>query len=103
MKNIKRNRESRQYIAWRKAVRERDNYLCMNPKCTNQFMYIDKEFVAHHLLKRKSFPEHKFNVDNGITLCPVCHYMVHADYGFERKFNEDIDYESKVERVKGVK
>jgi 5-methylcytosine-specific restriction endonuclease McrA len=33
---------------------------------------------AHHLLSKFNFPEHVFDLNNGVTLCSTCHMQVHA-------------------------
>ncbi len=61
-----------EYKEWRKAIYERDNYTC-------QFCGDDKggNLEAHHKKSFKDFPELRYDVDNGITLCQTCHREVH--------------------------
>jgi len=54
---------------WRTAVFKRDNYTCQ--KCGNKK---SGSFNAHHIRSFKNYPELRFEVDNGITLCKDCHY-----------------------------
>jgi len=59
------------YRQWKKAVFERDNYTCR--KCsTNECLH------AHHIKKQKEFPELRFDVCNGLTLCRRCHSYLHG-------------------------
>ena len=52
--------------AWSKAVRARDGGKC--------FICESKErLAAHHILPAKTWPECKFDIDNGITLCSRHH------------------------------
>lgn len=67
----KRDRNSAEYVEWRKAVFERDGFQCQ--VCEK----IGGKLNAHHI---KPFAKHKelrFDVDNGITLCETCHKKVH--------------------------
>ena len=65
-------RESNEYKEWRKSVFERDDYTCqkcfLRSKKGNQ-VYIE----AHHLKPFALFPEERFAIDNGVTLCKSCH------------------------------
>ena len=64
----KRIRESAKYKEWRKAVFERDNYTCI--WCgDNQGGNLE----ADHIKPRKKYPELVFDIDNGRTLCKICH------------------------------
>lgn len=53
---------------WRKAVFTRDNFRCRigGEKCS---YYIE----AHHILSWREYPELRFDVNNGITLCKKHH------------------------------
>lgn len=56
------------YIDWMKAVKTRDNWKC---KIGNHDCYGRLE--AHHILDWKNYPELRYNVNNGITLCVKHH------------------------------
>jgi 5-methylcytosine-specific restriction endonuclease McrA len=69
-----KNQEERntlEYKQWRTNVFQRDDYTCQ--MCMNR----GHELNAHHIKEWASSPEHRFNVDNGITLCKPCHYLIH--------------------------
>lgn len=63
-------RKSRDYRIWRKAVLERDCQICV--WCGN-----DKNLEADHIKPFYLFPELRFAIDNGRTLCKDCHYKRH--------------------------
>jgi 5-methylcytosine-specific restriction endonuclease McrA len=56
-------------VAWSKAVRERDGYICQRCKGPGNH--------AHHVFTRSRRPDMKYNVDGGKTLCTICHLHVH--------------------------
>lgn len=59
-----------EYIAWRTAVFERDGYTCQECGAKGKLN-------AHHIRHWQSFRDGRFDVDNGITLCPKCHAAKH--------------------------
>lgn len=65
-------RHNVEYKLWRKAVFERDNYTCM---ACNDRNGNGKEIIlnADHVKPFALFPELRFAIDNGITLCVPCH------------------------------
>ena len=66
-------RHSLEYEIWRKEVYERDWWTCRlcGIKCEKG------NIIAHHLKLFSEFPELRFVVDNGITLCRSCHAKLH--------------------------
>ena len=58
--------------AWRTAVFERDGYRCR--KCQGT-----EELHAHHIKSWADFPDLRFDVDNGITLCRSDHALKHPE------------------------
>jgi 5-methylcytosine-specific restriction endonuclease McrA len=63
----KRIRSSPEYVSWRTAVFERDNYTCRG--CGKRGCYLE----AHHIKSFAKHPDLRFVVNNGITYCPKCH------------------------------
>lgn len=59
-------RNSKEYALWRKAVFERDGYKCI-------WCGSDKKIQADHIKSFALFPELRFAIDNGRTLCEDCH------------------------------
>ena len=73
-------RKSKAYKEWRFNVMKRDNFTCMVCKFQG---YIN----AHHIKRFEDFKELRFDVNNGITLCPQCHRItLKREYLFETFF-----------------
>lgn len=68
-KTIKRQKDMAQteYKLWRKSVFERDNYTCQECKKHGGNM------EAHHIKSWKNYPELRYEISNGVTLCLKCH------------------------------
>lgn len=65
-------RKSPEYIAWRTAVYERDNYTCQECGLSpGQGKRVDLN--ADHIKPFSIYPELRFELDNGRTLCVPCH------------------------------
>lgn len=80
-------RKSLEYRLWRKAVFIRDNFTCV--WCGKK----DKTIQADHIKPFSLFPELRFAIDNGRTLCHNCHKKTDT-YGKNAWGNEvesDID------------
>ena len=65
-------RYSTEMKLWREKVFERDNWTCQEcGERSRKNCYIRIE--AHHIKPFALFPELRFLVDNGLTLCKKCH------------------------------
>jgi hypothetical protein len=62
-------RNSYQYRLWREAVFARDNWTCQGEECGKRGC----ELNADHIKPWAYFPELRFAIDNGRTLCVPCH------------------------------
>ena len=73
--NEKKHLDSR-YREWSFTVKNRDNWECQieNSDCLGRM-------EAHHILRWKNFPELRYEVNNGITLCHFHH---------PRKINDEM-------------
>lgn len=60
-------RHHREYIDWRASVYERDDYTC---QCCGAR---GGKLNAHHLNSFADYPDFRYNIDNGITMCVMCH------------------------------
>lgn len=78
---INDNRDSALYKEWRKNVYQRDNYKC-------QYCGSKEKLNAHHLKSWKKYPELRYDINNGITLCEKCHIQLHQQNGYI-DFEED--------------
>lgn len=72
-------RKSEQYIQWRKAVFERDNYTCIN---CNQH---GGDLHADHIKPFAVFPELRYDINNGRTLCKKCHMKTDTYLRFRKR------------------
>jgi 5-methylcytosine-specific restriction endonuclease McrA len=66
-------RQTLEYKEWAKNVYKKDYWSCKicGKKCEK------KDIVAHHIKSFNDFPELRFIIDNGITLCRSCHRKIH--------------------------
>lgn len=62
-----KSRQSFNYEEWRRKLLERDENSCV--RCGKQEEYLH----CHHIKSWKLFPELRFDVENGETLCAACH------------------------------
>ena len=69
--NEKRNRSTKKYRAWRKAIFERDDYTCQ--VCRKR----GGKLEAHHIEPWAVCMKKRYDVSNGITLCKDCHKQIH--------------------------
>ena len=63
-----------EYREWRKAIYERDNYMC-------QLCGMTGIINAHHIESYTDNPELRTELLNGITMCEECHKNFHHQYG----------------------
>lgn len=66
-------RKSLSYKNWRDSVYKRDRWTCRVCKEHCQ----KSNIVAHHIKEFSSYPELRYEVDNGVTLCRKCHINIH--------------------------
>lgn len=77
---IQRIKMGIEYRLWREAVFARDNWTCQECKVKGVYLH------AHHIKPFSQFPELRFALDNGITLCVNCHQKQHKEIKFNGKY-----------------
>jgi len=70
-----------EYIQWRRKIFERDNYKCQHCGFHGSQGYI----TAHHIKSWFAYPDLRYNLDNGLTLCEPCHSKTDNYKGRARK------------------
>ena len=89
-----RIRNSVEYSNWRQSVFVRDNWICQMDDC----IYCKNEqgviLNAHHIKHFSTYPDLRFDVDNGITYCADYHLKsgLHQliSNNFDKSVKEDI-------------
>ncbi len=69
------------WVKWRRSVFKRDNYRCV--LCGEW----RRKIAPHHILPKRDFPELKYRVSIGVTLCWRCH---------KRTFNREYKYVKRI-------
>lgn len=82
----------KQFAKWKKAVKERDNYICQ--RCGEPLQ--GKRAEAHHKLpvwwtRNTLLKDMEYDLDNGITLCLKCHRQLHGVNGIIKDEEETED------------
>ena len=62
------------YVQWAKSVRIRDEYKCriFNKDCKGRI-------EVHHILSYREYPELRYQINNGVTLCHAHHPRVKSE------------------------
>lgn len=89
-------RHSKEYRHWRVAVIRRDK-VCQ--VCGSR-----QHRQAHHINHASYFPELRFDVANGVTLCSKCHSQFHNNFiGNTRKMCKLADWLNFKDLIKYIK
>lgn len=84
---MKRNYNDPAYEDFRKRVLKRDKYKCRMPGCS-----YDKKLQVHHIQKWSTASSLRYEISNGITLCPNCHKSIKGqEHHYESLFMEIIN------------
>lgn len=75
-----------EYSTWRNSVFSRDMYTCQCCGIKNH-VGLNSHVVlnAHHINNWNDYPDLRYDINNGITLCNQCHILFHSEFG--KKFN----------------
>jgi len=76
-----------EYKNWRKAVFERDNYACQHPGCDKRGGWMN----ADHIKPWAYYPELRYDVNNGRTLCVEHHRLTFKDVFKHRKIGSPCE------------
>ena len=79
------NRKFPEYLRWRVAVYERDEYTCR--ACGDDS---GGNLNAHHIINYSEDREARLDVENGVTLCDGCHRAFHVEHGYTSNTEEQI-------------
>jgi len=63
---------SDEYLSWRRAVLNRDDWHC---QCCGS----KKNLVVHHIVCYWDYPDERFEMENGVTVCRSCHTNIHLN------------------------
>ena len=77
-------RTSDDYKQWRRSIFIRDEFTCQ--KCGVKHVYI----VAHHIKPFSLYPELRFELANGLTLCNDCHRKTESFAGKMANYKEKL-------------
>ena len=69
-------RNTQELKEWRRAIYRRDNWTCRKCGVTGSRKH---PINAHHIKSFAKYPELRFEVSNGITLCEDCHRPLKGD------------------------
>lgn len=78
------------YRKWRTLVYQRDGYTC---QCCGAHSHKGRtvDLNAHHIFNWSDYPELRYDIDNGITLCEDCHNLFHKLFGKKNVTKTDFD------------
>lgn len=82
----KNDRSYPEYVKWRRAIFERDDYTCKICGCRGNILN------AHHLESYANNPNLRITLSNGITLCEKHHKDFHHQYGYNNTKEQFIEF-----------
>ena len=85
---VRRLRNSAAYNEWRLKILTRDKFECQMPDCED-----GKPLHANHIKVFSAYPQIRFDLQNGITLCKPCHVTIRkSEHLYENLFNKIIEH-----------
>ena len=79
-----KQRNTPSHRIWAHLVKARDNFTCQI--CQK----IGGQLHSHHLNSYSKFPQERYKIENGVTLCKSCHWIFHKKYGKHRNTKEQF-------------
>lgn len=73
------------FVKWAYNIKIRDHFTCVI--CNRRGV----ELNAHHLDSWSKFPDSRYDLDNGVCLCSICHHMFHSIYSYGDNTKEDFE------------
>lgn len=94
MSDLLRDKEA---MAWAKAVKNRDNYVCQLCRAYGVPLH------SHHLNSWDIFIHQRYDINNGMTLCQQCHLFFHSCYskGSNSKFQFE-EFKTSISTLKKI-
>ncbi len=92
----KRQYKSAKYRNCKRQVFVRDSYtcqMCQKNKC---------KISAHHILVWSRFPEHRYDINNGISLCLRCHKSIFCHENEYKSLFYNFLEQSLIKRIKKI-
>lgn len=81
----RKERKTNEDAVFVNGVKKRDNYTCA---CCKQRGGV---LVSHHINSYNCYPDGRYDIDNGITLCQKCHLDFHKKYGFGNNNEQQLE------------
>lgn len=78
-KKVYKHYQNIDYRIWRERVFKRDNFTCQDCKIRGGLLH------PHHIKSYTYFPELRYEVSNGKTLCKPCHVNFHSKVGYSNR------------------
>lgn len=84
------SRDTTQYYEWQGAVLKRDNYTCQHcgiseNELPKTISIVDSYLHCHHIKSWVEYPEFRYEINNGMTLCSTCHRKEESRLAIERQ------------------
>lgn len=74
-RHAQRDADGAELRRWRRQIYYNNSYMCQRCKTPP---IKSRQLVAHHIAPWSFFPELRFEINNGITLCIQCHKALHT-------------------------
>ena len=93
--------QSNKVAAWQAMVFHRDGLICQicGRELGVTLSPAERDLNAHHIFPWADYPDLRFDVNNGLTMCDECHYCYH--YADERNTYEYINQVFEFKKLAG--